>query len=115
MNELREAAPSVEAKRIVSDYEKNREKMLAELYSWNMAARVRTAPISQNTRAALYVKGLVNDILQSLYILHALFVGEHDDVGDEFVNAVEPIEKIVDRYIIESINENMSFRDFKEI
>ena len=98
------------------EYAENRNKILKELYSWNCAERTKHSPISDNTHAALYVKGLIKDVLSGLYSIHGLIFGEVDDnTADRFIEAIIPIEKIADEYVVRSIDENMSCIDFEEI
>lgn len=97
-------------------FEEKRENELKELYGWDFAERTKTIPISTNTHAALYVKGLVQDLESALFSLHNLL---YEDISDKqgamITNAIIPINAIADRCLLDSISENMSFRDFKEI
>lgn len=96
--------------------EEEKKSVLKELYGWDYAERTKTIPISTNTRAALYVKGLVRDLESALFSLHGLlYANMPDEQGARIVNAIRPINAIADRYLLDSISENMSFRDFKEI
>lgn len=97
-------------------FEEKRENKLKELYGWNYAERMKKAPISDNTRAALYIKGLVQDVESALFTLHEILYGEtSDDVGGRIVNAIIPLDAIADEYLINSINDSIEVRDFKEI
>ncbi len=97
-------------------YEEKQEKILKELYGCDYAERTKTVAIRKNTRAALYVKGLIKDLESALFSLNELLYGETDEKqGERIVNAIRPIDAIADGYLIDSISENMSFRDFKEI
>lgn len=97
-------------------YEEKKQEYLKELYGNDYAERTRKALISENTRATLYVRGMVEDLQCALFSLHALLYGDYDDeTGQKLVEALKPVENIVDKYVIESINENISFRDFKDI
>lgn len=98
------------------EYIKKQDEILKELYGRNCAERAKTTPIGQNTHAALYVKGLLQDLQGALFSLHELIYGVVDDkVGDKLSDVTKPIEEIVDQYLLDSISENMSFRDFEEI
>ena len=93
-----------------------REYILKELYGWNYAERTKTIPIGENTHAALYVKGLIQDLESAMFSLHELLYREaDDDQGRRITDAIRPVSEIVDRCLVDSISENMSFRDFKEI
>jgi hypothetical protein len=98
------------------EYLKKQDEILKELYGRNCAERTKTTPIGQNTHAALYVKGLLQDLQGALFSLHELMYGVVEDkVGDKLSDVTKPIEEIVDQYLLDSISENMSFRDFEEI
>lgn len=98
------------------EYLKKRDEILKGLYGQNCAERTKTTPIGQNTHAALYVKGLLQDLQGALFSLHELMYGVVEDkVGDKLSDVTKPIEEIVDQYLLDSISENMSFRDFEEI
>lgn len=97
-------------------YEEKKQENLKELYSLNYAERTKKALISDNTRATLYVRGMVADLQCALFSLHTLLYGDYDDeTGKIFVEALKPVENIVNKYVIESINENISFSNFKDI
>lgn len=96
--------------------EEKRDNILKELYGWNYAERTKTIPIGENTHAALYVKGLIQDLESAMFSLHELLYAEADnDQGRRITNAIRPVREIVDGYLVDSISENMTFRDFKEI
>lgn len=98
------------------EYLEEQDRISKELYSRNCAERTKTIPIGNNTHAALYVKGLLQDLHSALFLLHELIYGEVDDkTGDRFSDVTTPIEEIVNQYLLDSISENMSFRDFKEL
>lgn len=97
-------------------HEEKRENILKELYGHNLAERMTNMPISENTRAALYFKGKVQDVLDTLFSLHRLIYSEADDeTAREFCNACERLNEIADEYITNSINENIGFRNASEI
>ena len=97
-------------------YIEEQNRILKELYSWNDAERAINAPISDNTRATLYFKGRVQDVVSTLYSIHELFYGGVDnDTCEEFYNATSKLNELADKYIIESISESMGSSDFKEI
>lgn len=97
-------------------YEEKKRENLKELYSLNYAERTKKALISENTRATLYVRGMVEDLQCALFSLHTLLYGDYDDeTGQMLVEALKPVENIVNKYMIESINENISSMDFKDI
>lgn len=96
--------------------EEKRDNILKELYGWNYAERTKTIPIGENTHAALYVKGLIQDLESAMFSLHELLYAEADnDQGRRITDAIRPVREIVDGYLVDSISENMTFRDFKEI
>lgn len=97
-------------------YEEKKQENLKELYSLNYAERTKTIPIGENTHAALYVKGLIQDLESAMFSLHELLYAEADnDQGRRITDAIRPVREIVDGYLVDSISENMTFRDFKEI
>lgn len=97
-------------------YEEKKQENLKELYGLDYAERTKKALISENTRATLYVRGMVEDLQCALFSLHTLLYGDCDDeTGKMLVEALKPVESIVNEYVIDSINENISFRDFKDI
>lgn len=90
--------------------------VLNDLYGTALADRAKTATISENTRAALYVKGKVKDMVDVLYKLHELLYGFVDDDSlNEFCEATEKIDELAYRYIMASINDNIGFRDCTQI
>ena len=96
--------------------EEKRKNILKELYGHNLAERMTNMPISENTRAALYFKGKVQDVLDTLFSLHRLIYSEADDeTARKFCNACERLNEIADEYITNSINENIGFRNASEI
>lgn len=96
--------------------EEKRDNILKELYGCNYAERTKTIPIGENTHAALYVKGLIQDLESAMFSLHELLYAEADnDQGRRITDAIRPVREIVDGYLVDSISENMTFRDFKEI
>ncbi len=96
--------------------EEKRDNILKELYGLNYAERTKTIPIGENTHAALYVKGLIQDLESAMFSLHELLYGEADDEqGRRITDVIRPVSEIVNGYLVDSISENMSFRDFKEI
>ena len=98
------------------EYLKKQDEILKELYGRNCAERTKTTPIGQNTHAALYVKGLLQDLQGALFSLHELIYGVVDDkTGDRFSDVTTPIEEIINQCLLDSISEDMSFRDFEEI
>lgn len=118
MNELQKTASTVEAEaeKRTKTYEEKTEELLNELYGWNWAERTKSLPISKQTHAALYVKGLTQDLLSALYSLHEIIWGEVDSVtGGKFAEAIRPIEEIVNSHLIDAIDVNMGSRDYKEI
>lgn len=97
-------------------YEEKKQENLKELYGFDYAERTKKALISENTRATLYVRGMVADLQCALFSLHTLLYGDYDDeTGQMLVEAFKPVENIVNKYMIESINENISSMDFKDI
>lgn len=97
-------------------HEEKKQEILKELYGLNYAERTKKALISENTRSTLYVRGMVADLQCALFSLHTLLYGDYDDeTGQMLVEAFKPVENIVNKYMIESINENISSMDFKDI
>ena len=97
-------------------YEETQKNILEELYSHNLADRITKMPISEHTRAALYFKGKVRDVLDILFSLHNLLYGEVcEEKASEFCEACRNLNEIADKYIIESIDENIGFRNMAEI
>ncbi len=97
-------------------YEEKKQENLKELYGFDYAERTKKALISDKTRATLYVRGMVEDLQCALFSLHTLLYGDYDDeTGEKLVEALKPVESIVNEYVIDSINENISFRNFKDI
>lgn len=93
-----------------------KENVLKDLYGHNLAERMTKLPISENTRAALYFKGKVQDVLETLFSLHRLIYTEADDeTAREFCDACERLNEIADEYITNSINENIGFRNVSGI
>ena len=70
---------TVEKTDIEMTYEEKKKNTLKELYGHNLAERIINMPISENTRAALYFKGKVQDVLDTLFSLHRLIYTEADD------------------------------------
>lgn len=107
---------TVEKNDIETTREEKRENILKELYGHNLAERITNMPISENTRAALYFKGKVQDVLDTLFSLHRLVYGEPDNEATfEFCDACKKLNEIADEYITNSINENIGFRNVSEI
>ncbi len=97
-------------------YEEKKQENLKELYGLDYAERTKKALISDKTRATLYVRGMVEDLQCALFSLHTLLYGDYDgETEEELVGALKPVESIVNEYVIDSINENISFRNFKDI
>lgn len=97
-------------------YEETQNIILKELYSHNLADRITKMTISEQTRAALYFKGKVQDVLQTLFSLHYLIYGEADDeTAGEFCEACRKLNEIADNYITCSINENIWVKGAAEI
>ncbi|MBD8001049.1 hypothetical protein [Phocaeicola faecium] len=97
-------------------YEETQKNILKELYSHNLADRITKMPISENTRAALYFKGKVQDVLDTLFSLHTLLYGEVDEEkASEFCDACMNLNKMADKYIIDSIDGKIGFRNQTEI
>ncbi len=97
-------------------YEEKKQENLKELYGFDYAERTKKALISDKTRATLYVRGMVEDLQCALFSLHTLLYGDYDgETGEKLVGALKPVESIVNEYVIDSINENISFRNFKDI
>lgn len=92
-------------------HNEERAQMLKELHSHNLADRITNMPISENTRAALYFKGKVQDVIDTLFSLHYLIYREPDDKTTEmFCKAGEMLNELADKYIIESISDNIGTR-----
>lgn len=107
---------TVEKTDIEMTYEEKKKNTLKELYGHNLAERIINMPISENTRAALYFKGKVQDVLETLFSLHRLMYKDVDDkTTDRFCEAYKNLNEIADEYITNSINENIGFRNVSEI
>ena len=107
---------TVEKNNIEMTREEKRKNILKDLYGHNLAERMTKLPISENTRAALYFKGKVQDVLDTLFSLHRLIYSEADDeTAREFCDACERLNEIADEYITNSINDNIGFSDVSEI
>lgn len=107
---------TVEKNDIEMTHEEKRKNILKELYGHNLAEQMTKLPISENTRAALYFKGKVQDVLDTLFSLHRLIYEEADnETAKEFCDACERLNEIADEYITNSINENIGFRNVSEI
>lgn len=97
-------------------YKEKKQENLRELYGFDYAERTKKALISDKTRATLYVRGMVEDLQCALFSLHTLLYGDYDDeTGEKLVEALKPVESIVNEYVIDSINENISSSNFKDI
>ena len=85
------------------------EKALRRLYKvGNESEKYKTLPLSENTRAAIYVRAKVSDAVNLLFEIHQLlFPNLDDDSGQRFVNAAREMENIANEYIVESIEENL--------
>lgn len=93
------------------EYIEKQNRILNELHSHNLADRMKTMPISDNTRAALYFKGKVQDTIDTLFSLHELMYSiTDDDTSEEFVKAGRALHEIADKYIIDCINENIGIK-----
>lgn len=98
------------------EYLEHQSRIISDLYSLNTPELTKSLPLGKNTRAAIYFKAMVEDTLQALYSIHELFYGEVDDkLGSEFIDAVQPLIDYADRYIINSISDNIRYRDTVEI
>lgn len=96
--------------------EEKQKNILKELYGHNLAERITNMPISEKTRAALYFKGKVQDVLETLFSLHRLMHEDVDDkTADKFCEACRNLDEIADKYITDSINDNLVFRNVSEI
>lgn len=98
------------------DIEKRHENVMKELYSWDAAERARNATISEETRATLYLKGKIQDIVSALYSVHEMFYTEVDaKTSNEFYEATSKLNELADKYIIISITDQMGDIGFREI
>lgn len=98
------------------EYQEKRNEVLKELYNHNLAEQMTKMTISENTRAALYFKGKVQDVLDTIFSLHKLIFSDADDkTASKFCEACEKLNEIADEYITFSINENLSFINPTEI
>lgn len=90
------------------EYREKQTQIFNELHSHNLADRMKTMPISENTRAALYFKGKVQDTIDTLFSLHELlYTTTENDTTAEFIQAGKALNDIADRYIIDCINDNI--------
>lgn len=98
------------------EYIEKRNEILGKLYRCDCAKQTKDIHMSQETQAALYIKGCIQDLSSALYSLHELLYGELSDKESETItDAINPISKIVDKYLIDCIDCNMSRIDFREI
>lgn len=87
---------------------RDKKAVLEKIYGSGVAGSIQNATISENTRAALYVKGKVCDIYEMLCDLHELIYGVvDDDILTEFTEATGKLDDLADRYIMASINDNI--------
>ena len=98
------------------EYLDKQSRIINELHSINNAELTKTLPLGESTRAAIYFRAKVEDTLSALYTIHELLYGEVDvKTGDKFVDAAQPLIDYADKYIIESISDNIRFRNPTEI
>lgn len=93
----------------MNECEKKHEKALRRLYkTGEKAEKYKTLPLSENTRAAIYVRAKVSDAVNLLFEIHQLlFPNLDDDSGQRFVNAAREMKNIANEYIMASIEENL--------
>ena len=93
----------------VNEYKKEHEKALRRLYKvGNESEKYKTLPLSENTRAAIYVRAKVSDAVNLLFEIHQLlFPNLDEDSGQRSVNAAREMENIANEYIMASIEENL--------
>lgn len=93
----------------VNEYKKRHEKALRRLYKvGNESEKYKTLPLSENTRAAIYVRAKVSEAVNLLFEIHQLlFPNSDDDSGQRFVNAAREMENIANEYIMASIEDNL--------
>lgn len=78
------------------------------LVSCNNAERYQGAKISEQTRAALFAVGRVQDALDCLINLHELMYCEiGDEANDAICEAAAPLQEMADKYLLLSIKENL--------
>ncbi len=100
----------------LEEYTKNKNEILKEFYGLGYAEKMIHATLSERTKAALYLKGKVQDVLNAFFLFHELIYGSVDnDTADKFSEVIKPLNELADEYLILSIAENISIRDFKEI
>lgn len=93
------------------------EKSLRELYSIGTSAEdFKAFPLSDNTRAAIYVRKKVSDALESLFVLHRILYCVDDDASaNKILEAARGMEDIANEYIIASIEDKMGVIGKNEI
>lgn len=76
-----------------------------------------TASISTSTRDLLELKAALFDITSNLveWLNNHYVLANADDDADEIYDAAIPLHKIIDRYLIQRIEENMLNNDLREI
>ncbi len=93
-----------------------REGILKELYGCNYAERFRDAGISEQTRAALYFKGKVQEVCCNLFSIYRLLYGcPTMEREDELAAMCRDLEDFADICLIDSMNHETSDKDFKDI
>lgn len=101
----------------MNECEKKHEKALIRLYkTGEKAEKYKTLPLGENTRAAIYVRAKVSEVLECLFDLNdLLYTITNDETGQRFADAASELEKIANEYIIASIDDSLTFRDADEI
>lgn len=93
----------------VNEYKKRHEKDLTRLYkTGEKAEKYKTLHLSEDTRAAIYVRAKVSDAVNLLFEIHQLLCPNlEDDSAQRFVDAAREMENIANEYIIASIEDNL--------
>lgn len=98
---------------VVRTLREEREKDLKSLYNIGTSAEdFKAFPLSDNTRAAIYVRKKVSDALESLFVLHrVLYCVDDKESENKILDAARGMEDIANEYIIASIEESLSIKE----
>ena len=80
------------------------------------ANMMKTATISEETRNILLVQATLMDTVDGLYQwLNKKYNNVSDDESDRIYDASLKLREIIDKYILESITDNLCSNDFKDV
>lgn len=96
--------------------EQRTKRLYREMRDKSCVERYRGATISKQTSAALMAKARVQDALNALVMTHEMLYSEcEDEAYNKIIDAMEPAEKLADKYLLESITDNLASLDSTEI